>query len=104
MTTVADGDSFEKEVTEHSGLVLVDFYTDGCAPCRMMTPVLEELGKERSELKVVKVNAAANIEVSGQYRVQAVPTFFLFSNGQVRGQFTGARSKKDLASWIDANR
>ena len=103
MTTIADSKAFEREVTGHSGLVLVDFYTDGCAPCRMMAPVLEELSKERSGLKVVKVDAATNIEVAGQYRVQAVPTFLLFNNGQVRGQFTGARSKKDLASWIDSN-
>lgn len=70
----------------------------------MMTPVLEELATEQSNLKIVKVDAAANNAFTANFRVSAVPTFVLFSNGQVKGQFTGARSKKNLLAWIDSNR
>jgi len=104
MTTIPGEKEFETEVTGHSGMVLVDFYTDVCSPCRMMMPVLAELAGERTDLKIVKVNASANHTVAGRYRVQAVPTFILFNNGEVCGQFTGARSKKALATWIDSNR
>lgn len=104
MKIIPDSSTFESEVTKHAGIVLVDFYTDTCPPCRMMNPVLEELAKERSDLKIVKVDAASNYEVAVQFRVSTVPTFLLFTNGQVRGQFTGLRAKKDLVSWIEANR
>ena len=104
MKTIPDQDAFQTEVVSQPGIVLVDFYTDGCAPCRMMNPVLEELAKERSDLKIVKVDAGTNYQVAAQFRVSAVPTFLLFNRGQVVGQFTGARSKRDLVSWIEAHR
>ena len=104
MTTIPDAATFQSEVVKFPGAVLVDFYTDGCNPCRLMMPVLEELAKEQSTLKIVKVDAAANFEVAATFRVQAVPTFLLFQGGEVRAQFTGARSKRDLISWIDSNR
>ena len=104
MTSIPDTSAFQIEVAKHPGVVLVDFYTDGCAPCRMMTPVLEELARERNDIKIVKVDAASNFELAAQFRVQAVPTFLLFNSGQVCGQFTGARSKKALVSWIETNR
>jgi thioredoxin 1 len=104
MKTIADGNAFDAEVTKQTGIVLVDFYTDDCAPCRMMMPVLEELSNEQNDFKIVKVDAAANLELAANFRVSAVPTFVLFNNGQVKGQFTGARSKKNLLAWIDSNR
>ena len=105
MTTFPDTNIFQTEVTEHPGVVLVDCYADGCAPGRRMMPVLEEWAKERTDTEIVKVDAASNYEVTAQFRVPAVPTFLPFNNnGQVRGQFMGARSKKDLVSWIEANR
>lgn len=104
MKTIADGNDFDTEVIQQTGVVLVDFYTDGCGPCRMMMPTLEELAIEQSNLKIVKVDAAANNVLAANFRVSAVPTFVLFNNGQVKGQFTGARSKKDLLAWIDSNR
>jgi len=104
MKAIADGNDFEAEVTKHTGVVLVDFYTDDCAPCRMMKPVLEELAIEQNNFKIVKVDAATSQDLAANFRVSAVPTFVLFSNGQVKGQFTGARSKKHLLTWIDSNR
>lgn len=104
MITIADWNTFESEVEKCAGTVLVDFYTDGCPPCRMMMPVLNELANERPDVKFVKVDAASNTDAAVRFRVSAVPTFLLFTNGQVKGQFSGARSKKDLVSWIDSHR
>jgi thioredoxin 1 len=103
MKTIDDSNAFEQEVAKQKGVVLVDFYTDGCPPCRMMAPVLEETSLERADVKIVKVNAAINTEVSSRYRVTAVPTFILFRDGEAKAQFIGARSKKDLLTWIDSN-
>jgi thioredoxin 1 len=104
MKIIPDWNAFETEVIKHAGTVLVDFYTDGCGPCRMMNPVLEEISGERADLKVVKVDAASNYETATKFRILAVPTFVLLQNGDVKGQFTGARSKRDLVTWIDANK
>ena len=103
MKFIPDLVTFEAEVLKHKGTVLVDFYSDGCAPCRMMTPVLEEVSKERTDLKVVKVDAATNLDVAVRFHIMAVPTFLLVKGGQILGQFTGTRSKRELLSWLDSN-
>jgi thioredoxin 1 len=101
MTTEVTTDQFDNEVLRHPGTVLVDFYTENCAPCRMLTPVLNELALENSDkLKVAKIDAAANAELAARFRVTSVPTLLLFKNGQVVGQMLGLKSKKDLLSWV----
>ena len=69
----------------------------------MMVPILDELATERSgNLKVVKVDVAENAQLATQYGVTAMPTFALFQNGQPQKQIVGARSKKNMSTWIDA--
>ena len=82
--------------------VLVDFFTEGCGPCRMMAPVLQEIETEANgALKVVKVNAATESELAASYRVNAVPAFFAFVNGKCVGQTLGAKSKTGMKKWFD---
>jgi thioredoxin 1 len=101
MTREATTEQFDAEVLRHSGAVLVDFYTEDCGPCRMMTPILTELAAENAErLKVVKIDVVANAELAARFRVSAVPTLLLFKNGQVVGQMMGLKSKKDLLAWV----
>jgi thioredoxin 1 len=102
MATEANASSFENEVIKHPGRVLVDFYTPECGPCRFMTPLLEELGKDRPRLKIVKIDVAQNAAVGAQFRVMAAPTFIIFDQGQPQKQITGSRSKKEFAAWLDA--
>ncbi len=104
MKLIPDLVTFEAEVLNNTGTVLVDFYSDNCAPCRMMTPVLEEVSKERTDLKVVKVDAATNFDVAVKFGITAVPTFLLIKGGQICGQFSGTRSKRGMLSWIDSSR
>ena len=82
---------FDSEVLRSDVPVLVDFYTDGCAPCRMMSPILSEIELESTGgLKVVKVDAGADAQLSASFGVRAVPTFLVFNRGQQAGQITTA--------------
>jgi thioredoxin 1 len=100
--TAANSANFASEVLAAKSPVLVDFYTQDCAPCRMMAPVLDEIARERGEaLKIVKVDVNENQQLAAQFRVTAMPTFILFQNGQPQKQMVGARSKKLFTAWID---
>jgi len=92
---------FATEVLQSQVPVLVDFYTEGCAPCRMMSPIRTELEQDSAgAYKIVKIDAAADGQLSASFNVSAVPTFMLFRRGERIGQITGARSKKAMHQWI----
>jgi thioredoxin 1 len=101
MKQVTGGD-FDSEVLRSKEPVLVDFFTDGCSPCRMMAPVLQEIELEANgQLKVVKIDAAAEAELASSYGVRAVPAFYAFLNGKCVGQTVGAKSKVGIKKWFD---
>ncbi len=88
--------AFRKEL-ETSIPVLVDFWAEWCAPCRMTAPVLEELARERAgQIKVVKINVDQNPATSEQFNVRSIPTLMLFKNGQPVETLIGAMSKEAL--------
>ncbi|GIW64412.1 MAG: thioredoxin [Patescibacteria group bacterium] len=101
MLVHANNDSFQKEVIEGKGLILVDFYADWCGPCRMTAPVLEELSKELTDVKIVKVNVDENPELASQYQVFSIPTFIIFKDGQPVHQFVGAMGKEGFLNEIN---
>ena len=93
---------FDVEVLRSKEPVLVDFFTDGCQPCRMMSPVLHELETESDgRFKVVKVDAAAESQLAASYGVRAVPAFYAFTNGKCVGQTIGAKSKANMSKWFE---
>ena len=93
---------FEAEVLRSKEPVLVDFFTETCPPCRMMAPVLQEIEAESNgQLKIVKVDAGAELELAASYGVRAVPAFFAFSNGKCVGQTVGAKSKAGMKKWFE---
>lgn len=99
--TVTDA-TFEEVVMKSSEPVLVDFWTETCAPCRMIAPVLDELATEYAgKAKVAKVNAHENIDLSVRFRINSVPAIFMIKNGQVIEQVVGAKSKKEFKAMID---
>jgi len=80
--------------------VLIDFYSDTCAPCRVMHPVLESLAARRAgNLTVVRVNTAAHPEIAGAFRIQAVPTFVVMKRGAEIGRTRGAMNEMDFSLW-----
>ena len=93
---------FDDEVLRAGGTVLVDFYTDDCAPCKNIVPVLEQLELERAgHLKIVKVDAGKASALASRFGVNQVPSLFLFQNGEVVAQRVGNTAKALLLRWID---
>jgi len=94
-------DNFDKEVKEHKGVVLVDFYAQWCGPCKMTGPIIEQLAEEVNNVKFVKVDVDQNQELSSQYQVFSIPTFLIFKDGQVVNQFVGALGKEGFLAEIN---
>ncbi len=98
---VTDAD-FEEKVLKSDVPVLVDFWAEWCAPCRMIAPVLDEIASEMDgRLKVVKLNVDENPNAPAQYGVRGIPTLLLVKDGQVVAQQTGAAPKNSLVAWIN---
>jgi thioredoxin 2 len=88
--------SFRKEL-ETSTPVLVDFWAEWCAPCRMTAPVLEDMAREKAgQIKLVKINVDQNPTTAGRFNVQSIPTMILFKNGKAVETVVGAMSKNAL--------
>ena len=93
-------DNFEQEVLQAQQPVLVDFYADWCGPCKMMSPIVDEIAEEESEIKVCNINIDQAMEIAQKYRVMSIPTFIAFKNGEEAGRQIGAVSKGELLSLI----
>lgn len=84
-----------------SGTVLVEFWAQWCGPCHMLTPVLEEIDRERDDLIVVKINADENTATARDHQVMSLPTMLLFRDGVPIRQIVGARPKSRLLAELD---
>jgi len=95
-------ESFANEVLQSPTPVLVDFWAEWCGPCKMITPVLNELADEYAgRVKIGKVNIDDHQGLATAYGVRAIPTLLMFQKGQVVEQLVGARSKRDLKASLD---
>ncbi|MBK1650327.1 thioredoxin TrxA [Rhabdochromatium marinum] len=97
-------DTFEADVLQSSTPVLVDYWANWCAPCKMIAPILEEIAEEYDErVKVAKVDIDENRAVTERFNVRGIPTLILFKNGEAEAIKVGAVSKSQLTAFIDSN-
>ena len=103
MATVAvTDDTFDAEVRQADVPVVVDFWAEWCGPCKQIGPALEELSAEyEGKVKIAKVNVDENPNSPAQLGVRGIPALFLFKDGQVVSNKTGAAPKAALKGWID---
>jgi thioredoxin len=94
--------NFEQEVLKSDKPVLVDFWAEWCAPCRMIGPTVEAIATEYADrAKVGKVNVDQNLDITGRYSIRGIPTLLLFKGGQIQEQVVGATSKDVLTKLLD---
>ena len=103
MATIATNTSFDG-LLEDQKLVIVDFWATWCGPCRMLSPLLDEVEAEMSDkITVVKVNVDDADEIAMRYRIMSIPTLLFFKNGQLVDKTVGAMPKRTLVEKINAN-
>jgi len=97
-------DTFEQEVVNAEGPVLVDYWADWCGPCKMIAPILDEIANEYGDkLKVAKLNIDENPATPPKFGIRGIPTLMLFKSGNVEATKVGAVSKSQLTAFIDSN-
>jgi len=90
------------DATVQEGVTLVDFWAEWCAPCRMMTPVLDELaGEYAGKARVGKINVDNEPDLAMKFDVSSIPTLIVFKNGEISKRFVGVTSKSELAEALD---
>lgn len=89
-------DNFENEIVKADKPVLVDFWASWCGPCRMLSPIIDEIAEEHPEIKVCKINIDDEAELAIRHGVMSVPTLMLFKNGEIAQTAVGVRPKDEI--------
>lgn len=93
---------FAEKVNQAEGIVLLDFYSDSCIPCKMLSPILGEIEEEYAgTVAVYKVNVDHQEKLAGDHRIMSSPTLLLFRNGEVLDRKSGVQKKEVLTEWLD---
>ena len=92
--------NFESEVLKSDKKVLLDFYADWCGPCRMVSPIVEEIAKEYPEYKVCKINVDEETELASEFQVMSIPSLFVVENGKVLNGSLGAKTKVQILDML----
>lgn len=93
-------DNFDAEVLHSEKPVLLDFWATWCGPCRMLSPIVDEVAEERSDIKVGKVNVDEQPELAAEFSVMSIPTLLVFKDGKLVNQSVGARPKSGVLALL----
>ena len=94
-------ENFEQEVLNSQKPVLLDFWASWCGPCRMITPILDEIAADREDIKVCKVNVDDEPALATQFGIMSIPALFVIKNGEVVNQSLGAKPKHEILALLD---
>ena len=95
-----NNNNFLSEVMNSEKKVLLDFWAPWCGPCRMVVPLVDEIAKERPDIKVGKINVDENPELARQFRVLSIPTLVVMENGKIINQSRGAMPKHEILAML----
>ena len=93
-------DNFQQEVLSSDKPVLLDFWASWCGPCRMVSPIVDEIAEEREDIKVCKVNVDEESELAAKFRVMSIPTLVVMKDGEIVNQSVGARPKAQILAML----
>ena len=93
-------ENFATEVLNAQGTVLVDFFATWCGPCKMLSPVIDEIAEEQTELKVCKVNVDDEPELASRYGVMSIPTLVVIRDGKEVNKSVGVVSKEEILALV----
>ena len=94
--------TFKEEILDYAGLALVDFWAEWCGPCKMLSPIVDDLAVEyKDKVKIVGLDVDGSADIAGQYGIQAIPTLLFFRGGRVVEQVLGLQSKDALKKKIE---
>ena len=97
---VLNSNNFSQEVLESDKTVLVDFFATWCGPCKMLSPIVDQLADEQPEVKVCKLDVDQSQDIAAQYGVMSIPTLILFKNGEAASKVVGLQTKAALEQMI----
>lgn len=94
--------NFENEIIKSSKPVLVDFWASWCSPCRMLSPIVDEIAKEQNDVKVCKINVDENQDLAAMFQVMSIPTLVLIKDGKIVNKSIGYKPKQAILQMLNA--
>ena len=99
-TTVITKENFKSEVLDAQGTVLIDFWANWCGPCRMLSPIVDQVAEQHNDVKVGKIDIDAQPELANQFGVMSIPTLIVFRNGQKVNESVGLIPKENVEALL----